>query len=76
MFEHLDFDLIQLTKLLEIFSIMQATKELRDMHVCSLIAGVTIVEKEEEKKSFMDAGLDYIYQNPLTSDALHNLIER
>ncbi|WMV20071.1 hypothetical protein MTR67_013456 [Solanum verrucosum] len=38
----------------------QATKELRDMHVDSLIVGMTSCEKEEEEKLFMNAGLDYL----------------
>lgn len=56
---------------------MQATKELRDMHVCSLIAGVTVHEKEDdEKKSLIDAGLDCYYQKPITVEAVRHLVEK
>jgi len=53
---------------------MQATKELRDMHVDSLIVEMTSRKKEEEEKSFMDVGLDYYYQKPLTIDVVHDLV--
>ncbi|WMV19578.1 hypothetical protein MTR67_012963, partial [Solanum verrucosum] len=53
-----------------------ATKELRDMHVDSLIMGMTSREKEEEEKSFVDVGLDYYYQKPLTIDVVHDLVEK
>jgi len=55
---------------------MQATKELRDMHVDSLIVEMTSRKKEEEEKSFMDVGLDYYYQKPLTIDVVHDLVEK
>jgi len=55
---------------------MQATKELRDMHVDSLIVEMTSRKKEEEEKSFMDVGLDYYYQKPLTIDAVRDFVEK
>ncbi|KAK4734277.1 hypothetical protein R3W88_008538 [Solanum pinnatisectum] len=60
------FDLILMDLYMPVINGRQTTKKLRDMHVCSLIVGMTSQEKEEEKESFMDAGLDYYYQKPLT----------
>ncbi|WMV20067.1 hypothetical protein MTR67_013452 [Solanum verrucosum] len=57
-------------------SVMNACQELRDMHVDSLIVGMTSCEKEEEEKSFLNAGLDYYYQKPLTIDVVCNLVEK
>ncbi|KAG5615651.1 hypothetical protein H5410_015475 [Solanum commersonii] len=54
----------------------QATKKLRDMHVDCLIVEMTSREKEEEEKSFMDVGLDYYYQKPLTIDVVRDLVEK
>ncbi|KAG5615525.1 hypothetical protein H5410_015349 [Solanum commersonii] len=50
------------------------TKELQDIHVGSLIVRMNSHEKEEEKKSFMDLGLAYYYQKPLTIDAVCDLL--
>ncbi|KAJ8552846.1 hypothetical protein K7X08_020239 [Anisodus acutangulus] len=69
------FDLILMDLDMPVMNGRQATKELRDMHVCSLIAGVTSLG-EAEKKSFMDAGLDYYYQKPLAIDVVRNLVEK
>ncbi|XP_060181765.1 two-component response regulator 24-like [Lycium barbarum] len=69
------FDLILMDLDMPVMDGRQATKELRDMHVVSLIAGVTSLG-EAEKKSFMDAGLDYYYQKPLTIDAVRYLVEK
>ncbi|KAK4734280.1 hypothetical protein R3W88_008541 [Solanum pinnatisectum] len=46
------------------------------MHVDSLIVGMTSRKKEEEEKSFMNAGLDYYYQKPLTIDVVRDLVEK
>ncbi|MCE5165662.1 hypothetical protein HAX54_011419 [Datura stramonium] len=69
------FDLILMDLDMPVMNGRQATKELRDMHVCSLIAGVTSLG-DEENKSFIDAGLDYYYQKPLTVDAVRNLVDK
>ncbi|KAK4733930.1 hypothetical protein R3W88_008191 [Solanum pinnatisectum] len=71
------FDLIMMDlDMQNIFYIIQATKELRDMHVDRLIVGMTSREKGEEEKSFMDVGLDYYYQKPLTIDVVRDLVEK
>ncbi|KAK4734264.1 hypothetical protein R3W88_008525 [Solanum pinnatisectum] len=70
------FDLILMDLYMPVMNGRQTTEELRDMHVCSLIVGMTSQEKEEGKKSFMDAGLDYYYQKPLINDEIRNLVEK
>lgn len=45
------------------------------MDVVSLIVGVTSTG-EEEKETFMNAGLDYYYQKPLTVDVVRLLVEK
>ncbi|KAG5615917.1 hypothetical protein H5410_015741 [Solanum commersonii] len=39
-----------------------------------LIMGMTSREKEEEEKSFVDAGFDYYYQKLLTIDVVRDLV--
>ncbi|KAK6793859.1 hypothetical protein RDI58_007312 [Solanum bulbocastanum] len=70
------FDLIMMDLDMLVMNGRQTTKELRDMPVDSLIVGITSREKEEEEKSFMDVGLDYYYQKPLTIDVVHDLVEK
>lgn len=55
---------------------MQATKELQDMHVDSLIVGLTYCQKEEEEKSFMNPDLAYYYQKSLTIDLVRDPVEK
>ncbi|KAK4733998.1 hypothetical protein R3W88_008259 [Solanum pinnatisectum] len=45
-------------------------------HVDSLIVRMTSREKEEEEKSFLDAGIDYYYPKPLTIDVVRDLVEK
>ncbi|WMV19270.1 hypothetical protein MTR67_012655 [Solanum verrucosum] len=70
------FDLILMNIVMSVMNDHQETKELRDMHVGSLIVRMTSHEREEEKKSFMDVGLDYYYQKPLTINAVRDLLEK
>ncbi|XP_049358496.1 two-component response regulator 24-like [Solanum verrucosum] len=44
------FDLILMDLYMQVMNGRQAIKELRDMHVCSLIAGMTSQEKEEREE--------------------------
>ncbi|XP_015068879.1 two-component response regulator ARR22-like, partial [Solanum pennellii] len=55
------FDLTMMDLDMLVTNDRQATKELRNMHIDSLIVGMTSREKEEEEKLFMNAGLDYYY---------------
>uniref|UniRef100_M1DE06 Extra response regulator n=1 Tax=Solanum tuberosum TaxID=4113 RepID=M1DE06_SOLTU len=70
------FDLIMMDLDMSVMNGRQETMELRDMHVDSLIVGMTSREKEEEEKLFVDVGLDYYYQKPLTIDVVHDLVEK
>ncbi|KAH0689162.1 two-component response regulator ARR22-like [Solanum tuberosum] len=70
------FDMIMMDLDMPVMNSRQATKELRDMHVDSLIVEMTSRKKEEEEKSFMDVGLDYYYQKPLTIDVVRDLVEK
>ncbi|XP_019240238.1 PREDICTED: two-component response regulator ARR22-like [Nicotiana attenuata] len=69
------FDLILMDLDMPVMNGRQATQELRDMDVVSLIVGVTSTG-EEEKEAFMNAGLDYYYQKPLTVDVVRLLVEK
>ncbi|KAH0663931.1 hypothetical protein KY290_030432 [Solanum tuberosum] len=70
------FDLIMMDLHMSVMNARQATKELRDMHVDSLIVGMTSRKTEEEEKSFMNTGLDYYYQKPLTIYVVRDLVEK
>ncbi|XP_060212081.1 uncharacterized protein LOC132639658 [Lycium barbarum] len=48
---------------------------LRDMHVRSVIVGLTFFG-EEKKKPFKDVGLDYCYPKSLPSDVVRDLVEK
>ena len=54
---------------------LQATKELRAMGVNSLIVGVTSRGLPNENQAFMEAGLDYCFEKPLTSDMISFLLQ-
>ncbi|XP_059295047.1 two-component response regulator 24-like [Lycium barbarum] len=69
------FDLILMDLDMRVVNARQTIKELRDMHVRSVIAGLTF-RGEEEMKPFMDAGLDYYYPKPLPFDVVRHLVEK
>ncbi|KAG5616523.1 hypothetical protein H5410_016347 [Solanum commersonii] len=70
------FDMIMMDLHMLVMNARQATKELQDMHVDILIMGMTSRKKEEEEKSFMNAGLDYYYQKSITIDVVRDLVEK
>ncbi|XP_060194081.1 two-component response regulator 24-like isoform X1 [Lycium barbarum] len=70
------FDLILMDLDMPVVNARQTIKELRDMNVRSLIVGLTFLEEEEEKKPFMDAGLNYCYPKPLPFDVVRDLVEK
>ncbi|EOA32535.1 hypothetical protein CARUB_v10015824mg [Capsella rubella] len=76
---HLDgkasFDLILMDKEMPERDGVSATKKLREMKVTSMIVGVTsLADNEEERKAFMEAGLNHCLAKPLTKDKLLPLI--
>lgn len=54
----------------------QATKELRNMGVSSMIVGVTSHSMDTEKGTFMAAGLDDCYGKPLSIQILKNILQK
>ncbi|KAK6793895.1 hypothetical protein RDI58_007348 [Solanum bulbocastanum] len=71
------FDLILMDIDMLVMNGHQVTEELRDMHVGNLIVRMNSHEKEEEKKSFMDVGLDYYYYHKLlTINVVRDLLEK
>ncbi|KAF6144690.1 hypothetical protein GIB67_006182 [Kingdonia uniflora] len=70
------FDLILMDRNMPIMNGIQATKELREMGVTSMIVGVTDANTTSEKQEFMDAGLDDFYSKPLKLAAVQAFIQR
>ncbi|OMP11351.1 CheY-like superfamily [Corchorus olitorius] len=52
----------------------KATRELRAIGVNSLIVGVTSRGSPDEKKAFMEAGLDFCFEKPLTPEKITILL--
>ncbi|OMP11350.1 hypothetical protein COLO4_03864 [Corchorus olitorius] len=60
------FNLILMDKEMPVMDGVEATRELRAIGVNSLIVGVTSRGSPYEKKAFMEAGLDFCFEKPLT----------
>ncbi|XWS57789.1 hypothetical protein CRYUN_Cryun09bG0203400 [Craigia yunnanensis] len=69
------FNLILMDKEMPVMDGAEATKELRAMGVNSLIVGVTSRALPYEKQAFMEAGLDYCFEKPLTFDKISFLLQ-
>ncbi|GMI76520.1 hypothetical protein HRI_001321300 [Hibiscus trionum] len=69
------FDLILMDKEMPIMDGEEATKELRTMGVTSMIVGVTSLDSPNEKQAFMEAGLDYFFTKPLTTDNISFILQ-
>ncbi|KAE8663283.1 GPR107 protein [Hibiscus syriacus] len=69
------FDLILMDKEMPVMDGAEATKELRAMGVKSMIAGVTSLDSPYDKQVFMEAGLDYCFNKPLTADNISFLLQ-
>ncbi|CAN8288920.1 unnamed protein product [Cochlearia groenlandica] len=73
----INYDLILMDMDMPIMNGIEATKKLREIGIETKIVGVTSRAKEEEKKEFMEAGLNDFQEKPLTISkllsALHNL---
>ncbi|CAE5966073.1 unnamed protein product [Arabidopsis arenosa] len=65
------FDLILMDKEMPERDGVSTTKKLREMKVTSMIVGVTsLADQEEERKAFMEAGLNHCLEKPLTMDKI------
>ncbi|XP_022719780.1 two-component response regulator ARR22-like [Durio zibethinus] len=70
-----NFNLILMDREMPVMNGAEATKELRAMGVNSLIVGVTSCGSPNEKQAFMEAGLDYCFEKPLTPDKITFLLQ-
>ncbi|XVF30956.1 hypothetical protein REPUB_Repub16aG0103800 [Reevesia pubescens] len=70
------FNLILMDKEMPVMDGAEATKELRAMGVNSMIVGVTSRDLPYEKQAFMEAGLDYCFEKPLTSEKISFLLQK
>ncbi|KAL1211588.1 Two-component response regulator ARR22 [Cardamine amara subsp. amara] len=69
------FDLILMDKEMPERDGVSTTKKLREMKVTSLIVGVTsLADHEEERRAFMEAGLNHCLAKPLTEAKIIPLI--
>ncbi|GMI84507.1 hypothetical protein HRI_002120000 [Hibiscus trionum] len=64
------FDLVLMDKEMPIMNGVEATKALRAMGVTSKIVGVTSRGSPCEMQAFMEAGLNYCFEKPLTLDMI------
>ncbi|TYI69074.1 hypothetical protein E1A91_D08G129300v1 [Gossypium mustelinum] len=69
------FDLVLMDKEMPVMNGVEATKELRAMGVTSMIVGVTSKNGPGEQQAFMEAGLDYCFEKPLTPEIISFLLE-
>ncbi|XVF42385.1 hypothetical protein PTKIN_Ptkin01aG0357900 [Pterospermum kingtungense] len=69
------FNLILMDKEMPVMDGAEATKQLRAMGVKSMIAGVTSRDLPYEVQDFMEAGLDYCFEKPLTTDIIRFLLQ-
>ncbi|VVA96423.1 unnamed protein product [Arabis nemorensis] len=69
------FDLILMDKEMPERDGVSTTKKLREMKVKSMIVGVTsLADQEEERRAFMEAGLNHCLAKPLTKAKILPLI--
>ncbi|OMP11348.1 hypothetical protein COLO4_03862 [Corchorus olitorius] len=68
------FNLILMDKEMPVMDGVEATRELRAIGVNSLIVGVTSRGSPDEKKAFMEAGLDFCFEKPLTPEKITILL--
>ncbi|XP_009134756.1 two-component response regulator ARR22 isoform X2 [Brassica rapa] len=69
------FDLILMDKEMPERDGLSATKKLREMKVTAMIIGVTtLADNEEERKAFMEAGLNHCLAKPLSKAKILPLI--
>ncbi|XP_030475410.2 two-component response regulator 24-like [Syzygium oleosum] len=70
------FDLVLMDWEMPVMNGIEATKELRNMGVSSMIVGVTSHSMDTEKGTFMAAGLDDCYGKPLSIKILKNILQK
>lgn len=58
------------------FLFFQATKEIREMGIESLIVGVTSVSTGSQLEAFKAAGLNICFEKPLTVDKIKSVISK
>ncbi|KAL5712880.1 hypothetical protein ACHQM5_015004 [Ranunculus cassubicifolius] len=69
------FDLIFMDSEMPFMNGLEATRVLREMKVSSKIVGVTAQSREWEIKEFMEAGLDYYLEKPLTKHKIVSILQ-
>ncbi|KAK3441894.1 hypothetical protein EUGRSUZ_B02166 [Eucalyptus grandis] len=70
------FDVVLMDWEMPVMNGIEATKELRNMGVDSMIVGVTSHSMDTEKDTFMAAGLDDCYGKPLSIEILKNILQK
>ncbi|XP_021907432.1 two-component response regulator ARR22-like [Carica papaya] len=68
------FDLILMDMEMPVMNGLEATKKLREMGIRSRIAGVSTSSSERERQEFIEAGLDYYEEKPLTKAKLVSIL--
>ncbi|KAK8620289.1 hypothetical protein V6N13_066769 [Hibiscus sabdariffa] len=69
------FNLILMDNEMPIMNGVEATKVLRDMGSTSMIVGVTSRGSPSEMQTFMEAGLDFCFEKPLTFDMIDFILK-
>ncbi|KAF8039274.1 hypothetical protein BT93_B1720 [Corymbia citriodora subsp. variegata] len=70
------FDVVLMDWEMPVMNGIEATKELRNMGVSSMIVGVTSHSMDTEKDTFMAAGLDDCYEKPLSIKILKDILQK
>ncbi|XP_011004847.1 PREDICTED: two-component response regulator ARR22-like [Populus euphratica] len=70
------FDLIVMDREMPIMNGIEATRELRALGIRSIIVGVSTRSLGQEIQEFMDAGLDYYQEKPLTSSKVISILHQ
>ncbi|KAI9173998.1 hypothetical protein LWI28_010136 [Acer negundo] len=70
------FDLILMDMDMPIMNGIEATRTLRAMGICCMIAGVSTRSLDQEKQEFMEAGLDDYQEKPLTKAKLVSVLHK
>ncbi|KAK8611749.1 hypothetical protein V6N13_131791 [Hibiscus sabdariffa] len=70
------FDLILMDMDMPVMNGIEATRQLREMGIRSMIAGVSTRSMEREIREFIEAGLDDYQEKPLTMSKLISIIHK
>ncbi|KAL4324159.1 hypothetical protein GQ457_11G003470 [Hibiscus cannabinus] len=70
------FDLILMDMDMPVMNGIEATRQLREMGIRSMIAGVSTRSMEREIREFIEAGLDDYQEKPLTMSKLISIVHK